>query len=164
VPSFRIASHLRAPPQQVWAHASSMAGVNHELGPILRMTHPPGMTAIDDRAVPLGVPLFRSTILLFGVLPVDYDDLTLESLEPGRGFRERSRMMTQREWIHERTIDPDEGGAILTDRIAFSPRLPGTGALLAPFIHLVFRNRHRRLVALFGGEAGEVRPGDGRAG
>jgi len=31
VPSFRIASQLRALPERVWAHATSMAGINHEL-------------------------------------------------------------------------------------------------------------------------------------
>jgi hypothetical protein len=29
-------------------------------------------------------------VLFLGVLPIDYDDLTLVSLEPGRGFHERS--------------------------------------------------------------------------
>ena len=36
----------------------------------------------------------RSWILLFGVMPVDYDDLGLERIEPGRGFLERSTMLT----------------------------------------------------------------------
>jgi ligand-binding SRPBCC domain-containing protein len=152
VPSFRIASRLRAPTERVWAHATSMAGINHELAPLLRMTHPPRMTALGDISPPLGTPLFRSIILLFGVLPIDFDDVTLEAIEPGRGFRERSHTLSQREWIHERSLEPTDGGVRVADRITFEPKIPGAGAILAPLLHLVFRNRHRKLVGLFGGE------------
>ena len=152
MPSFRIASCLHAPPERVWAHATSMAGINHELAPFLRMTHPRGMTALRDLSPPLGTPLFRSIILLFGVLPIDFDDVTLEVVEPGRGFREHSRTLSQRSWIHERSIEPVDGGVRLVDRITFEPKIPGAGAILAPLLHLVFRNRHRKLVGLFGGE------------
>jgi ligand-binding SRPBCC domain-containing protein len=152
VPSFRIASHLRASPERVWAHATSMAGINHELAPLLRMTHPPGVTALGDLQPPLGTPLFRSIILLFGIVPIDFDDVILEAMEPGRGFRERSRTLSQRTWLHERSIEPLDEGVRLVDRVAFEPRVPGAGGVLAPLLHLVFRNRHRKLVGLFGGE------------
>jgi ligand-binding SRPBCC domain-containing protein len=152
VPSFSIASTLRAPPDRVWAHISSMAGINEELSPYMRMTHPPGMTELGDRVPPMGVPLFRSVILLFGVLPVDLDDVIFESLEPGRGFRERSRTLSQREWMHERLLSPVDGGTRLSDRLAFTPKIPGAGRVLAPLFHVVFRNRHRKLVGRFGGE------------
>jgi ligand-binding SRPBCC domain-containing protein len=155
--SFRISSRLLAPPERVWAHATSAAGVNAELAPLLRMTSPPGFSALGDAAVPLGKPLCRSVILLFGVLPIDYDDITLEALDPGKSFRERSPMLSMRTWIHERTIDPRGGGAKVTDRVAFEPRLPGVGALLAPLLHLVFENRHRQLVRIFGGEGDGLR-------
>jgi ligand-binding SRPBCC domain-containing protein len=157
VPSFQIASRLCAPPERVWAHATSMAGINHELAPLLRMTHPPEMTTLGDLSPPLGTPLFRSIILLFGVLPIDFDDVTLEAIEPGRGFRERSRTLSQREWIHERSCEPVEGGVRVTDRITFEPRVSGAATLLAPLLHLVFRNRHRKLVGLFGGEVEGLR-------
>ena len=39
--SFTIATRLRSPTAQVWAHASSFAGVNRELWPLARMTFPP---------------------------------------------------------------------------------------------------------------------------
>ena len=157
VPSFHIASRLRAPPERVWAHATSMAGINHELGPLLRMTHPPGMTSIGDLSPPLGMPLFRSIILLFGVLPIDFDDVTLEVFEPRRSFRERSPTLSQRQWTHERSLEPTDDGVRLLDRITFEPKIPGAGAILAPLLHLVFRNRHRKLVGLFGGEVEGLR-------
>ena len=67
----------------------------------------------------LGERIFRSWVLLFGVLPIDYDDLTLIALEPGRGFHERSRMLSMRVWEHERTLEPDgEGGCRVRDRLS----------------------------------------------
>ncbi len=47
---------------------------------------------IDD--VEVGEPLGRSWILLGGLIPVDFDDLRLVELEPGRRFLERSRTLT----------------------------------------------------------------------
>ncbi|MBZ0272693.1 hypothetical protein K8I61_11700 [bacterium] len=38
----QFSSDLDAPPADVWAHAGTMEGVNFELGPWVRMTHPPG--------------------------------------------------------------------------------------------------------------------------
>ena len=152
MPSFRIASRLRASPERVWAHATSMAGINQELAPLLRMTHPPGMTALGDLSPPLGTPLFRSIILLFGVLPIDFDDVTLEAVEPGRGFREHSRTLSQRSWIHERSIESIDSGVRLVDRITFEPKVPVASVIIVPLLHLVFKNRHRKLVGLFGGQ------------
>jgi ligand-binding SRPBCC domain-containing protein len=152
MPAFRIASRLAAPSERVWAHATSMAGINHELAPLLRMTHPPELSSFGEQSPPLGTPLFRSVILLFGVVPIDYDDVTLDAVEPGRGFRERSRTLSQRAWIHERSLEPAESDVRLVDRITFEPKMPGAGVFLAPLLHLVFKNRHRKLVGLFGGE------------
>jgi len=79
-------SELRAAPESVWARVSSLQGINHELGPWMRMTAPRGAELSVD-AVPLGQRWFRSWILLLGVLPFDYDDLCLERIDAGRGFR-----------------------------------------------------------------------------
>jgi hypothetical protein len=62
------------------------------------MTAPPQMARIDPALVRPGERLFRSWLLLFGVLPVGYDDLTLVSIEAGRGFHERSQMLSMRVW------------------------------------------------------------------
>jgi len=124
-----------------------MAGVNHELGPFFRMTFPPEAARFDLSAVPIGRRAFRSWMLLFGVLPVDWDDLTFEAFEPGRGFRERSTMLTQRVWRHERMLEPVPGGTRVTDRLAWEERLPGAGAIFAVVVPRLFRWRHRRLAA-----------------
>ena len=80
---------------------------------------PPGLNRLPDDA-PTGVRLFRSWVLLFGILPVDYDDLTLVRVEPGRGFLESSRLLTSRRWDHERTLEAASPGSVLTDRITSS--------------------------------------------
>ncbi|MDX2168051.1 MAG: hypothetical protein SF182_13335 [Deltaproteobacteria bacterium] len=148
--SFTISSALAAPRDAVWARVATMAGVNDELAPLARMTHPREAAAQSLEQVPLGQPAFRSWVLLFGVLPVEYDDLTMVQIEPGRGFREESPLLTQRLWIHERWLEDLPGGCRLTDRLTFEPRL----ALLGPLQQIVFRfffgHRHRRLRRRFG--------------
>ena len=130
-------------------------GINDEMCPYLRMTLPRGVERLDPESVEIGTPIGRSWILLFGVLPVDYDDLGLERIEPGRGFLERSTMLSQRLWEHERTIEPlAGGGCTVTDRVAWEPRLPLPGHLLRPLFGAFFRHRHRRLRRHFGGADG----------
>jgi hypothetical protein len=130
----------------------SAEGINDELGPLLRMTVPRGVESLDLHALEPG-PLGRSWLLLFGLLPVDYDDIGLVRIEPGRGFLERSTMLSQRLWEHERTIEPGGEGTTIVDRIAWEPRLPLPGRLLRPLFGAVFRHRHRQLQRHFGGTA-----------
>ena len=128
----------------------SAEGINDELGPLFRMTVPRGLDELDLARVEPG-RLGRSWILLFGLIPIDYDDLGLERVEPGRGFLERSTMLSQRLWEHERTIEPAPGGGCtISDRVAWEPRPPIPGRLLAPLFGAVFRHRHRRLRRHFG--------------
>ena len=128
-----------------------MDGVNYELAPLLRMTHPPEVEQLNPSNVPLNQRLFRSWILLLGLIPFDYDDLVLVRVEPGRGFLERSSMLSMRVWEHERTLEDTEGGCLVTDRIRYVPRLPVIGHLVRPLLRGFFRHRHRRLGRYFGG-------------
>lgn len=146
---FRIATVVPATPAEVWARVSTMAGVNAELWPLARMTHPPALDRLDSD-VPLGRRLFRSWIFLLGVLPVDWDDLTLLRIEPGRGFLESSTLGSQRRWVHERTLEAVPEGCRVTDRVGFEPRLAPLAALHGVVFRLVFRHRHRRLRRAFG--------------
>jgi ligand-binding SRPBCC domain-containing protein len=143
------ASELRAPPAAVWARVASLDGVNHELGPWLRMTAPRG-ASLSLEEVPLGRRWFRSWILLLGVVPIDYDDLCIERLDPGSGFLERSTMLSARTWEHERTLQPlVDGVTQVTDRVRFVPRLPGSARVHRAVIAAIFRHRHRRLRRFF---------------
>jgi ligand-binding SRPBCC domain-containing protein len=148
--SFEMSSSLASAAEVVWAHATTMSGVNRELWPLARMTHPPEIDRLDREHVPVGRRVFRSRILLLGLVPVDYDDLTFESLGPGFRFRERSPMLTQREWSHERFVTKSPGGCVLTDRVRFTPRVHALGPLLLVVFRSAFRLRHRKLRLLFG--------------
>lgn len=148
--SFTLTSSLPAAAEQVWTHASSFQGVNQELLPWVFMTCPRSARTITPETVPLGEPAFRSWLLLFGVLPIDYDDLRLEELTPGRGFAEDSQLWSARVWQHRRTIEPAEGGCTLTDEVCFEPRVGWTAPMLGWIYRAVFRWRHYRLQQIFG--------------
>jgi hypothetical protein len=147
---FEIASSLRAEPAAVWERAMSAEGINAELGPLLRMTVPRGLDSLDLHGLEPG-PLGRSWLLLFGFLPVDYDEIGLARIEPGRGFLERSSMLSMRLWEHERTIEAAAEGATIRDRLAWEPRAPLPGRLPRPVVAAVFRHRHKQLRRHFGG-------------
>ncbi|MPV37159.1 SRPBCC family protein [Georgenia subflava] len=143
-------SVLPVPPAVLWRHATTFTGINGEFFPLLRMTTPEGVSAIDPDSIVLGQRIFRSWLLLGGVLPVEYDDLVVVEIEPGRRFLERSSMLTSKVWEHERTVeDLGSGMSRLTDRVAFEPRVPWLGPLMAPVVGLLFRYRHRRLAARY---------------
>ncbi len=146
-----VSSRLDAPPAAVWDRVITPEGINDEMRPYLRMTLPPGVEQLDPESVELGVPIGRSWILLFGLLPFDYDDVCLARLEPGRGFLERSTMLSQRSWEHERTLEPTADGCLITDRVRWQPRLGLPPGPLRPVIGWFFRHRHKRLRLHFGG-------------
>jgi ligand-binding SRPBCC domain-containing protein len=148
---FEITSVLRASPPEVWDRVASAEGINHELMPLLRMTVPKDARTIDAGTIPIGEKAFRSWVFLLGVIPFDYDDLTLVRLDPGKGFLEQSTMLTQRFWEHERTLEPVAEGTRVTDRLRFEPRLPPR-RLQRAFVARIFRHRHRRLRRYFGGK------------
>lgn len=145
---FSLASDLRASPEEVWSHATNMRGVNREFFPLVRMTCPEPEGRLPSPP-PLGQRLFRSWILLFGLLPIDYDDLTFVEFESGRRFLERSAMLSQKQWVHERTLRPTATGCRVTDSVRFTPRLRLLGALQLAVFRVAFRWRHRNLRRLF---------------
>jgi ligand-binding SRPBCC domain-containing protein len=155
--SFSIASRLEADREAVWRRVTTPEGVNAELMPIVRMTLPRGIDHLDLGTVAVGERIGRCWILLFGLIPIDWDDLTLERLDPPGGFLERSSMLSMRTWEHERTLEPVAGGGcVLRDRISFEPRLPLPARALLPLYRTVFRHRHRGLRRQFGGHLESV--------
>jgi len=153
----RVASRVSAPREEVWQRVTTPEGVNGELMPIVRMTLPRGVKRLDLDSVPVGKPIGRCWILLFGLVPIDWDDLVLERLDPPSGFLERSTMLSMRTWEHERTLEPTpDGGCVVRDRVRFEPRLPVPARALLPLYKTVFRHRHRRLRRHFGGHLESV--------
>jgi ligand-binding SRPBCC domain-containing protein len=154
VHSVAQSSVIGRPAAAVWERAVTEAGINDELAPLLRMTMPPGLRGRTIDTVEVGAPLGRSWILLGRVLPVDYDDLRLVELDPGRRFLERSRTLSFAVWEHERTIEPEgEESCRVTDRLGFElkrpvARVPGAARLATAIVRLLFRHRHRRLARL----------------
>jgi hypothetical protein len=146
-------SVVAAPASAVWARAVTPEGINHELGPWLRMTMPDALRGATIEDVPVGRKVGRSWLLALGVVPVDYDDLCLVEVEPGRRFLERSRMLSMRMWQHERKVEPaGEEAARVTDRLSFELRslpaaLPGATRAAEWIVGRVFAHRHRRLAA-----------------
>ena len=125
-------------------------GINDELRPLLRMTMPPSLRGRTISEVPLGERLGRSWILLFGLVPVDYDDLGLAERGPGFRFLERSTMLSMGSWEHERTVAPAGNGCEVTDRLTFRLRrplsaVPGSARLAYAIVARLFAHRHGRL-------------------
>ncbi|MEZ5151247.1 hypothetical protein ACWDTG_01155 [Rhodococcus zopfii] len=96
-------------------------------------------------------------MLLFGVLPVEYDALTIAEIAPGRRFHEKSSMLTMRRWEHERTLTPaGPGRTRVHDRLTMElraplSRLPYGNELARQIVTRLFAHRHRRLARGFAG-------------
>ena len=153
-----------APADRVWQRIVTPAGINDELRPWMTMSMPPGIQSLNIDNVPIGEPLGRSWLRLFGVLPFDYDQLSIAALEPGRAFREESTMLSMSRWRHERSVTPStETNAhgrthgrthertIVRDRITFMlrPGLRFATPLVAVGLRSLFGHRHRRLQRYF---------------
>jgi hypothetical protein len=151
-----VSSEVNAGTDAVWARVTDPAGINDELRPLMRMTVPRGLPDFGLDGPPPG-RIGRSWVLLFGCIPFDYDDISVVRVEPGRGFLERSSMLSMRVWEHERTLDPVGADRCrVTDRLTWEPRLPLPGALLRPLIHAIFKHRHRRLRLRFQPDAARL--------
>lgn len=149
--TLQLATRLRATRESLWDWITSVEGIRAEMWPLLRMTVPGTLRGIADAMIAPGQRLFRSRILLFGILPVDYSDLTLLELRPGEGFLEESPMGSMKLWRHERRIianPADPAAVILVDRLTFEPRRAAT--LVGWFVKRVFEHRHAVLRAHFG--------------
>lgn len=150
----RTASVVEGSADLVWQRVTSQDGINDEMGPYLRMTMPRSFRGRSIGNVTPGTRIGRSHLLLFGFLPVGVDDITIAGIEPGRMFREESRMTGMRIWVHHRTLEPTNDAAgektIVTDEITVAPQaplqfIPGWGALVSTVLRGFFAHRHRRL-------------------
>lgn len=141
-------SIVGAPAEQVWARVVTPEGINDELRPWMTMSMPRGAEELTVDNVPVGTPLGRAWLRLFGVVPFDYDRLTIAELQPGRGFREESTMLSMRHWRHERLVTPEgDGKTLVRDRITFQLRagLRLATPVVATGLRALFGHRHRRL-------------------
>lgn len=144
-------SELRAGPAEVWAAATDPDRINDEMRPLARMTMPSRLRGRTLEDFPVGTPAGRSWLLLFGLIPVEYDLLQIAELEPPHRFLERSQMASFSVWEHERIVEPlPGGGARVRDRLGFRlrgplARVPGLARLSRAIVGAFFDHRHRRL-------------------
>jgi ligand-binding SRPBCC domain-containing protein len=141
----RLSSALRAAPETVWQHASSLRGMNQELWP-LHMSGPDWTVLTPE--LPVGEPLFRSVVSLLRVFVLDFHEFKLVRVNPGQSFHEASRSLLERRWEHVRTITEEPGGCVVTDELEFEPRL--LPLLVAAIVRRVFEHRHAFLRRRFG--------------
>ena len=140
-----------AAPATVWQRVTQPDGINHEMRPWMTMRMPRAAAGLTVETLPLGRPVGRAWLRLFGLVPFDFDHLTVVELDPGVRFLERSTMLSMRRWEHERTLTPISGGTLVHDRVVLEPRLPvpGLAAFLARMVDAFFKHRHRRLRRYF---------------
>jgi ligand-binding SRPBCC domain-containing protein len=146
-------SIVNAGADRVWARVVTPEGINDELRPWMTMSMPRGAESLTVDNVPIGVPIGRAWMRLFGVLPFDYDRLCIAELDRGRGFDEQSTMMSMRQWRHQRTVIPEgDSKSVVRDRITFELRAPLRLAtpIVAAGLRALFGHRHRRLQRHFG--------------
>jgi ligand-binding SRPBCC domain-containing protein len=143
-----LRSNVAAPAERVWERVVTPDGINDEMRPWMTMSMPRGMAGVTVDDVPVGTPLGRAWLRLFGVLPFDYDYLTIAELDEGTRFLEESTMVSMSQWRHERTVRPDgDGASVVHDRVTFTPRLllRIAAPALTVGIRAFFAHRHRRL-------------------
>jgi ligand-binding SRPBCC domain-containing protein len=143
-----IRTQLRASPDEVWAHASTMEGVNEELSPWVRMSVPAFARGQRLADAPVGREAFTSVLLLFGLFPFDVHHLTLARLY-SRGFDEESWSWLQRRWCHQRRVEPANDGCVVVDALTVVPRL-APAFVVKPVVRWIFAARHRKLRSRFG--------------
>mgnify|MGYP000900594473 CR=1 FL=1 len=142
-------THVPVSTQEAWAWSTSLEGVRVEMRPLLKVVFPRSVTGIGAHTT-LGKPLGRCQFLLFGLFPVDMSKLTFTEMVPGHRFVEQSPLLSMRSWRHERIIAPGPGGqgALVTDRLAFTPRF--ATPLVRGLVKLFFEHRHKMLARALG--------------
>ncbi len=142
----KFESKLSASREQIWNWITSIDGISTELSPYFRMTAPKHIRNLSDLKLSPGAPLFRSYILFFGFLPIDYSDLTLLKLKKNESFTEVSPMGSMKNWRHERHIQncaSDSSKILLIDQLTFEPRF--ASSLVVWMIRKIFEHRHKVL-------------------
>lgn len=147
---FRTVSEIDCPIERVWDHVTTQEGINDEMGPYLKMTMPRQFKGQSIADVAPGTHIGKSLLLLFGILPCGFDDITITRIDPGRMFLEESTMTGMRIWVHHRTLEPVGDKTIVTDEIILAPqapmgRVPGWGRVITRVLSAFFTHRHRKL-------------------
>lgn len=136
-------SALEVDAETLWRWITSWECINAEMRPWLTMTPPGGTVMPNLETVPVGSSLGRSRLKVFGLVPLDWSELTLLEIEPGRGFVEQSPMGSMEMWRHERYIEAAGTGSLLVDELVFRPRF--APRLVRRVVKAFFHHRHKQL-------------------
>ena len=129
---------------EVWAAIGSWDGVNHELGPLLKMSYPKNYANLES--IPAdGKSYFTAGISLFGIVPVDRHKFSFVGLDAPNFFDERSSNFNMTSWSHKRSLVERDGGVEVIDQCSFTPRFSLMGGVLRALFAWVFKRRHQRL-------------------
>jgi hypothetical protein len=150
LPGFTFSSKLPVPAEQVLA-TLNMVGVNAELYPLVKMTAPNCFAECSILGWPQRQQLFKSWVLLFGIVPIDHHSFYFDTINPEEGFSESSSSTTNAIWSHERKITPQPTGCCVIDTVRYKSRLPFIDVILKPAYKLVFWRRHQNLRSKYGG-------------
>jgi ligand-binding SRPBCC domain-containing protein len=145
--TFMQTSVIALSPEQVWQRVTQAEGINDELYPLLRMTTPKLLCGKRIEDVPLGISLGKSWLLLFCLVPVDFDAITLVVCTPGQDFCEESHTRGLRLWSHKRRLRRVAGGCEVSDELTYALRFPWRPAhwCIGKLLRYLFAHRHRRL-------------------
>lgn len=142
-------SHLNANTDTLWKSIISRRGINDELFPLLSMTSLDSLATITEDNFKPGTVITNSWILLFGFIPIDRLSITPVEIVIGEYFIEESPMLTMRFWRHERYVESRENNkCCVRDVLTFQPFF--FTSIVAVFIKMLFKNRHRKLRKKFG--------------
>lgn len=131
-------------PDQLASDLLLMSGVNYELSPLLKMSAPQKWATKPISKWPVNSYIFSSTILLFGLIPIDLHRFKLLSVN-GMGFKESSKTLFNSQWSHQRTISSNGSGAKVRDVVYYNSKLGFLGCLFKPLYKSIFAHRHKRL-------------------
>lgn len=144
MPRFELETYLPVCPTDLISFTFNMAGVNYELGPLLKMSAPDMWESKALNLWPTNQDLFSSNILLLNTIPIDRHTFFFHSIDSFR-FNEQSKSILNKSWSHERKIEHKGSGSVIKDTIIFKSRLSVLGFLFTPIYKAVLKHRHNRL-------------------
>lgn len=137
-----IRSVLPVAPATVWDAVTSPEGLNREMKPWLSFVAPEGIDLLRNAASGEVLPLkIRGPL----GLPLGRYPLRLVRFEEGRGFLEQTWMLPVLLWQHERIVEPENGGTVVTDRLGWRWKASFLDRLFRYGVRSFFRHRHRQL-------------------
>lgn len=145
---FLVSSRLSVQPDKFWGE-QSIATVNVELSPWIYMSAPAAWQSLRLKEWDGSGQLFRSWVLLFGLIPVDCHTFGTIDLSQHMKFVERSSSLFNNIWQHERIAKTVPGGGEVIDKVSFTPRVRWLSPVLRTIYVLVFQHRHAKLRALY---------------